>query len=327
MHGLHARLAQWSEWFGLAPNVLAVLAATLGVLAAGSMVRLAVHLTDGTDESTARLRSLGAWWKIVLVWTAAVLIGRFGVIVLMAAVSAVALREYLGLVGPVPVGRTAIALAYAAIPVQYGCIALERADLAMVVTPTLVFIAILAALIVRGRTTAYAAAAGRIVMGPIVTVYLLSFAATLLLVTGESTSRDASMGWFVLVVLLTMASDIVQALVGRAFGRHRVLPAVSPGKTWEGLIPGVLAATALSAWVGPSLTPMSVPVAAAAGLVVSLGGFFGDLNISAIKRDRGVEDSGTLLAEQGGMLDRVDALCFSAPLLFLYARIWLAASG
>lgn len=325
MAGLDERLVEWSDALGLPAGVLAVLVATIAAFAIGSILRIGFHALRPTEASADRMRSLRSWWGIVLALTGAVLIGPLGVIVLMAAASAAALHEYLGLVRTA-VGRGPIVLAYAAIPLQYGCIALDRLGLAAIVTPVLVSIALLVALVVRGRTARYAAEAGELVLGALVTVYLLSFAAMLPRLDDGGGSPETP-GWFVLLVLLTMTSDIVQALVGRPLGRRRILPGISPGKTWEGWIGGALATTALAAGIGPVLTPLSAPFAAVIGLIVAVAGLFGDLNISALKRDRGVEDSGTLLAGQGGLLDRVDALSFAAPLLFLYARAWLGLSG
>jgi phosphatidate cytidylyltransferase len=140
-------------------------------------------------------------------------------------------------------------------------------------------------------------------------------------------------GWFVYLILLTQFSDIAQALWGRALGRRKITPAVSPGKTWEGFLLGAASTQVMAVVLALPLTPLasgislgygddrtSIPYLPAllAGLIVSLGGFVGDLNMSAFKRDLGVKDSGTLLPGQGGILDRVDSLTFTAPLFFYF---------
>jgi phosphatidate cytidylyltransferase len=106
---------------------------------------------------------------------------------------------------------------------------------------------------------------------------------------------------------------------GKLFGRNKVAPKISPSKTWEGLIGGVISASLLGAalyWLTP-FTP------AQAGLMASLAcimGFFGGLVASAIKRDRGVKDWGHLIEGHGGMLDRADSLVFAAPIFFHIVR-------
>lgn len=325
MEGLSAGVGAWSRTLGLSPGVLIVLAATLATLSTGSVLRLGFHALRRTEAAPRRLRSLGTWWVLVLAWAGAVLIGPPGVTVLMAGASAAALREYLSLARP-GVGRGPILLAYGAIPLQYGAIALQRLELALMATPALFAIAALAALLLPGREEPYAAVAGKLVLGPIITVYALSFAA-MFPAAAEGFGIVEGMGWFVLLVLLTEAGDIAQALVGRPLGRHRILPAVSPGKTWEGWVGGAIATTTLGAAAGPVLTPLPIAAGAAAGALLAVVGPLGDLTVSALKRERGVKDSGRLLPGQGGMLDRVDGLCFAAPVLFLYAAIWIGFAG
>jgi len=94
---------------------------------------------------------------------------------------------------------------------------------------------------------------------------------------------------------------------------------ISPNKTWEGFLGGVIAATGIGAalwWA----TPFSPWQAAAMALAITLAGFAGGLIMSAIKRDRGVKDYGTLIQGHGGMLDRIDSLCFAAPIFFHLTR-------
>ena len=95
-------------------------------------------------------------------------------------------------------------------------------------------------------------------------------------------------------------------------------PHVSPGKTWAGLLGGVATTVALAALVGPWLTPMDLTRSLLAGLIIGVAGFFGDLSISAIKRDLKVKDSGSILPGHGGILDRIDSLTYTAPLFFHY---------
>ena len=94
---------------------------------------------------------------------------------------------------------------------------------------------------------------------------------------------------------------------------------VSPNKTVEGLVGGVLSATLLGG-VLSVFTPLSVWQGTVIALLIALAGFAGDVTMSAIKRDSGVKDYGTMLAGHGGMLDRLDSLCFAAPVFFHVIR-------
>ena len=126
-------------------------------------------------------------------------------------------------------------------------------------------------------------------------------------------------------LLTVMASDVAQLFGGRAFGRHPLAPVVSPKKTVEGAVAGVAAAAlvlpVLAHWWLPQLGALR---SAALGVAVGLLGIVGDLFESLIKRSAGVKDSSALIPGHGGMLDRIDALLFAVPFLYVAVR---AASG
>lgn len=111
-------------------------------------------------------------------------------------------------------------------------------------------------------------------------------------------------------------NDVSQFLFGKAFGKRKIVPAVSPNKTWAGFLGGVFVTTGLALLLFPLLTPYTWPFALFAGLIISIFGFIGDVNVSALKRDLGVKDSGQALPGHGGILDRIDSLTYTAPLVF-----------
>lgn len=116
-------------------------------------------------------------------------------------------------------------------------------------------------------------------------------------------------------------SDSAQYYTGRAFGRTRLAPAVSPAKTNEGAIGGLVAASVLGAVVGPlCLAGVSHTGGAAIGLVLAIFGIAGDLFESLLKRSAGAKDASALIPGHGGVLDRIDALLFAAPVFYLFLR-------
>ncbi len=118
------------------------------------------------------------------------------------------------------------------------------------------------------------------------------------------------------LVFLTQANDVAQFLWGKSVGRHRVVPKVSPNKTWGGLLGGVFTTVVLGVGLARWLTPMTTREAVLATMIIGLGGFIGDVVISALKRDLDIKDSGTMLPGHGGILDRIDSLTYTAPLFF-----------
>src|SRR5205085_5068317 len=131
--------------------------------------------------------------------------------------------------------------------------------------------------------------------------------------------QDRNLLLIAFLVLVVQGSDVLQYVWGKLFGRHKIAPRLSPSKTVEGFAGGVLSATVIGAalwWI----TPFSPWQAAATALLINLMGFFGGLVMSAIKRDRDVKDWGQLIEGHGGMLDRLDSVAFSAPILFHLTR-------
>ena len=125
--------------------------------------------------------------------------------------------------------------------------------------------------------------------------------------------------------LVLMGSDTGAYYVGKAIGKHKLAPTISPGKTWEGVVGGVVAGLALAAvahfWFFKEL-PLKwvLPLAA----VMTLFGILGDLTESALKRSAGAKDAAKLLPGHGGALDRLDSLLFNAPLIYYFAHFYFS---
>jgi len=122
---------------------------------------------------------------------------------------------------------------------------------------------------------------------------------------------------------VVMGADVGAYYVGKNFGKHKLIPNVSPNKTWEGVIGGLILSSVFaalaSAWFFPELPyKFSIPLA----IVMSLIGVFGDLAESAMKRGSDAKDAASILPGHGGLLDRLDSLLFNAPILYYFARFY-----
>ncbi len=131
--------------------------------------------------------------------------------------------------------------------------------------------------------------------------------------------RARSPHWLMFGLLLNWAGDAGAYYIGRAFGKHKMAPAISPQKSWEGAAASVVAAMAIAGAYLLYFIP-GIPVAEALGLTAAanIAGQMGDLAESAMKRGAGVKDSGTLLPGHGGLLDRVDSTLFALPLIYIF---------
>jgi phosphatidate cytidylyltransferase len=123
--------------------------------------------------------------------------------------------------------------------------------------------------------------------------------------------------------LVLMGADAGAYYTGRAFGKHKLAPSISPGKTWEGAVGGIAAALAMATlahfWFFRELPlKFGLPLAA----VMTVVGIFGDLAESALKRGAGAKDAANILPGHGGLLDRLDSLLFNAPLIYYFARFY-----
>jgi len=133
---------------------------------------------------------------------------------------------------------------------------------------------------------------------------------------------DDGRSWVFLAIFTTFGSDMAAFFVGRALGRHRLAPRISPGKTWEGAVAGVFGAIIVSLIVVAVFSmPLSFGQAILLGLLVSVFGQIGDLLESLFKRRMGVKESGKLLPGHGGLLDRMDSVVFAGIVVYLFYLI------
>jgi phosphatidate cytidylyltransferase len=322
-----------AQQIGITQSVLIVLASVFAALLAGTVVRLALLSKTDPKKRRKKIGSLIAWWVLAGVFAVAVLLGEYAGIVLVGLISAMGLREYLKITSERFREQPLQIIAYVALPLHYLWIALHWYETFWMFLPACVFLLVPARLILAGQTKGFITAASAVTWGLILIVYCFSHTALLLTLPNEINPAGGAVGWFLFLVILTEVNDIAQALWGRKFGRHKVIPAISPNKSWEGLILGMLTTVALAVALAPLLTPLAdwsyggkiesswlktLLLPGAAGLLIAIGGFFGDLNMSAVKRDLRIKDAGDLIPGQGGILDRIDSLTYTAPLFFYF---------
>jgi phosphatidate cytidylyltransferase len=181
-------------------------------------------------------------------------------------------------------------------------------------------IAVLAAAMLRGAPFEnMIASTGATLMG-VMYVALLGGHLVALRMGFEQQRAAHLLSFFFLVI---MGSDTGAYYTGRAFGRHKLAPKISPGKTWEGAIGGMLASLLMAAaahyWFFPELPlKLALPLAA----LMNILGVLGDLTESALKRGAGAKDAAQILPGHGGLLDRLDSLLFNAPVIYYFGRLY-----
>jgi phosphatidate cytidylyltransferase len=274
-----------------------------------------VKSKPGHDYSELRQR-IRTWWLIAGVFAAAVLFNRTVSVAVLGFVSFLAFKEYLSLIPTRRADHRVLFWAYLSIPFQYYWVWMGWYGLFIIFIPVYVFLLLPMRMILIGETQGFLRAIGTLHWGLMITVFSLSHMAYMLVLPAETNPAGGSMGLLIFLVVLTEMNDVAQYLWGKTFGRRKISPKVSPNKTVAGFLGGIATTILLAILAAPHLTPLSFNASLAAGALIGIGGFVGDVTISALKRDLGVKDSGSLLPGHGGILDRLDSLTYTAPLFF-----------
>jgi phosphatidate cytidylyltransferase len=297
-------------------RVLWTLGAIVALLVIASLIVAVMRRGDTSNrhaELAARVRS---WWFLVFVFALAISFRRSVAIAFFAVLSFLALKEYLSLIPTRRADRGVLFWAYLAVPLQYVWIGMHWYNLFLIFVPVWAFLWIAMLMVIRGDTKDFLRAAGTIHWGLMTMVFGLSHLAYLLVLPDGKPVAAHGAALLLFVVLLTELNDVAQYVFGRTLGRRKIIESVSPKKTLEGLVGGALTTTVLSVLIAPYLTPLTRGDSIAVGLMIAFGGFLGDVTISAVKRDIGVKDSGSMIPGHGGILDRIDSLLFTGPLFF-----------
>jgi phosphatidate cytidylyltransferase len=270
------------------------------------------------DNINARIR---AWWVMAAVFAISVTTGAIGSILLFAAVSFLALREFVTLT-PTRAGdhRALFWCFFIVTPLEYALIWIGWYGMFSILIPVYVSMFVAIRTVLAGDTERFLERTATTQWGLIICVYFVSYVPALMMLRIPGFEHQNAK-LIVFLVLVVQLSDVLQYIWGKALGQRRIAPSVSPNKTWGGLVGGTLTATALGAAIWWA-TPFGPFEAAMMAFVVTVMGFAGGLIMSAIKRDRGVKDYGALIEGHGGILDRIDSLCFAAPVFFHLTRFF-----
>ncbi len=294
---------------GLVGGIL-VIASVIGAI-------LSSRVQPGTSRSTitnlnARIRS---WWVMAAIFSATILLGPVFTTVLFAMLSFLAMREFITLNRTERADHEILFWAFFVIlPLHYFLVGIHWYGMFSIFIPVYAFIFIPFRRVLTGETKNFLMSTARIQWSLLICVYAVSHMPMILAlpIAGYEGKNANLLFFFVLTVQL---SDVLQYVWGKTCGKRPVAPRVSPHKTWEGTIGGIGTTVLVSTCLWWA-TPFNPWQAAAMALMICLAGFFGGLVLSAIKRDLGAKDWGGAIAGHGGFLDRIDSLCFAAPLFF-----------
>jgi len=303
----------------LDPEIVLLLSITGGILLLASVAGFLISRRTVSEKARATVANLNArirsWWVMAAIFGATLLLGPVFTTALFALLSFLAMREFITLTKTDRADHEILFWAFFVIlPMHYFFTGVRWYGMFSIFIPVYAFVFIPFRRVLTGETRQFLASTSRIQWALLICVYAVSHMPMILAlpIAGYEGENAKLLFFFVFTVQL---SDVLQYVWGKTCGRHPVAPRVSPHKTWEGTLGGI-ASTVLASTLLWWATPFSPWQAAAMALLVCLAGFFGGLVLSAIKRDLGAKDWGGSIAGHGGFLDRIDSLCFAAPLFF-----------
>lgn len=286
----------------------------------GQIVKRQPHLGLNAAAINTFNRRVRAWW-VICALLAIAFVSPMLTVALFGAMSFWALREFITLT-PTRLGdhRALFWVFFFFTPLQYVLVAYDLYKWYSILIPVYAFLFIPARIAIAGDYKRFLERVAKIQSGLLICVYCLSFAPALLYLNSspQDTASNARLLFF--FVAMALLAEAFQFLWSQLYGRHVIAPSINAARTWEGLVGGsasaALAGLALY-WATPYKEAWH---AAFMSMVVAVMGFAGAMTMSAIKRDRGVRDYGTLVEGHGGVLDRIDSICFAAPVFYHITR-------
>jgi phosphatidate cytidylyltransferase len=294
------------------------------LLAVASLIGALLSARAKSDEKRAVIDNLNArtkaWWVMVAVFGVAFVMGRTTTLVLFALASFFALREFITLTPTRPGDHLPLVLSFfVLIPLQYALIGHDQYGTFAILIPVYAFLLLPAIAAFAADTEDFLARSAKLQWAIMLCIYCISYAPALMLLNIPGYENNALLLFY--LVLVVQLSDVMQYVFGKLFGRTKLAPKVSPSKTVEGLIGGGLSAAAIGAamwWI----TPFTWLESLGMSMLIVIMGFLGGLTLSAVKRSLGAKDWGLMIEGHGGMLDRMDSVCFAAPVFFHVTRFF-----
>lgn len=298
-------------------NTLITVSLILFALIIASIIVYRKHTADSEKHRELVLRTQSWWWMIALI-VCALALGVKVTIIFFGFISFLALKEFYSIIPIRHVDRRLVFWAYLSIIVQYYMAYIDWYGVFIIFIPVYMFLFIPMRAVLMGETEGFIKANATIQWSLMLCVFAFSHIVFLINLRLAQNPNAGYAGLILLLILMTQFNDVCQYVCGKSFGKRKIIPKVSPNKTWGGFLGGFILTTLLGGILAPFLSAMSHMQGLGAGIIISISGFIGDVVISSVKRDLQIKDSGSLIPGHGGLLDRIDSLMYSAPLFFHY---------
>ena len=303
----------------LSDELIIVISLIIGLLVTASLILFLVKKIfpkTNISELAARTRS---WWIMAGMFIGAVFISYNISYFFLAFLSFIAFRELYSVLGFREADRGALFWGILAIPIQYYLAYLAWYGAFIIFIPVVMFLVLPLRLVLKGDTHGITKSMALLQWILMLSVFGISHLAYLLSLPELPGFSSGGRGLLLFLVFLTEINDVMQFIWGKLLGRHKILPKISPNKTWEGFLGGVISTTVIGYFLG-FLTPLSAPNVILVSALIAIAGFSGDVVISAIKRDKGIKDMGNSIRP-----DRLSGL--HCPRIFSFSLLYCLLRG
>lgn len=296
-------------------DIITVIALIFGILIFASSLFFVVGRTKPQLNLKELKSRTNSWWVMTILFMVVIFLDKKISFAAIAFLSFITFRELYSILGLRESDRRAIFWALLAIPIQYYLGYIGWYGAFIIFIPVVMFLFVPFRLVLKGDTVGIIRSMSALQWALMLSVFCISHMAYLLSLPELPNFTNGGMGLLLFLVFLTEINDVMQFVWGKLLGKHKITPKVSPNKTWEGFIGGILSTTLIGYGLG-FLTPLLPWQVVLVSFMVGIAGFFGDLVISATKRDLGIKDTGNVIPGHGGILDRMDSLIYTAPVFF-----------
>lgn len=296
-------------------DLLLIVFIIFGILTFASLLFFVVGKINPKANLSELKSRTNSWWVMALMFISATLINTTISYVAIALLSFIAFREMYSVLGFRQSDRRAIFWAFISIPIQYYLAFIGWYGAFIIFIPIVMFLFLPLRLVLKGDTNGITKSISTLHWILMLTVFGISHMAYLLSLPEIQGFKSGGRGLLLFLVFLTEINDVMQFTWGKILGRNKIIPKVSPNKTWEGFVGGIVSTTIIGGFLG-FLTPLSLNYVVFVSFMVAISGFVGDIVMSSIKRDIGVKDMGASIPGHGGVLDRIDSLAYTAPIFF-----------
>lgn len=297
-------------------EVYSIIGIIIGILVLSTLLFYIMGALKPSEQVAELKRRTRSWWIMAFIFITATLVHPMVSFIAFGMLSFLALRELISISTNLrEEDRGILIWCYLCIPVQYYLAYIGWFNLFIIFIPVLMFIWIPFLLVIGGSTSRISSSMSILPTQLMFTVFSLSHLAYLLSLPEIPHFNAGGRGLLLYVVFLTEMNDVFQFTWGKLLGRHKIIEKISPNKTWEGFVGGLITTIGM-AYILRFLTPFTAFESLFVGATLACSGFVGDIIVSAIKRDIGIKDTGTAIPGHGGILDRIDSLAITAPVFF-----------